>query len=87
MEVDNHRWSGWPGAWCVDCGIGDPAELCMATHDKLDFECINCGQHWPQGRCPATGAEHVVETHPCEDHKITPCEHPGENLFNPYEQK
>jgi hypothetical protein len=28
-----HRWSGWPGAWCLDCGIGDPAEHCLANHD------------------------------------------------------
>lgn len=22
-----HRWSGWPGAWCLDCGVEDPREL------------------------------------------------------------
>ena len=21
-----HRWSGWPGAFCLLCGCGDPAE-------------------------------------------------------------
>lgn len=26
-----HRWSGWPGAWCLDCGIADPAEECLAA--------------------------------------------------------
>lgn len=25
-----HRWSGWPGAWCLDCGMGDPFEECLA---------------------------------------------------------
>ncbi len=25
----DHRWSGWPGAFCLDCHIGDPAESCM----------------------------------------------------------
>lgn len=25
-----HRWSGWPGAWCFDCGISDPVELACA---------------------------------------------------------
>lgn len=24
--MSNHRWSGWPGAWCLDCGCGDPIE-------------------------------------------------------------
>jgi hypothetical protein len=26
----NHRWSGWPGAWCLDCGQDDPAEIALA---------------------------------------------------------
>lgn len=21
--VDNYRWSGWPGAYCLDCGCED----------------------------------------------------------------
>lgn len=25
-----HRWSGWPGAWCLDCGTEDAAELELA---------------------------------------------------------
>lgn len=25
-----HRWSGWPGAWCLDCGADDPYELALA---------------------------------------------------------
>lgn len=24
-----HRWSGWPGAWCLDCGIEDQFELAI----------------------------------------------------------
>lgn len=27
-----HRWSGWPGAWCLDCGIEDQMEACIANH-------------------------------------------------------
>ena len=30
-----HRWSGWPGAWCLDCGRDDPAELAYAD-GKVD---------------------------------------------------
>jgi hypothetical protein len=26
----NHRWSGWPGAWCLDCGIEDQNEIALA---------------------------------------------------------
>lgn len=26
-----HRWSGWPGAICLDCGIEDEREACIAT--------------------------------------------------------
>lgn len=25
-----HRWSGWPGAWCIDCGVEDPREIALA---------------------------------------------------------
>ncbi len=25
-----HRWSGWPGAWCLDCGTEDPFEQAIA---------------------------------------------------------
>lgn len=24
-----HRWSGWPGAFCMLCGIEDPSELAL----------------------------------------------------------
>ncbi len=26
----NHRWSGWPGAWCLDCGMEDQVEIAIA---------------------------------------------------------
>lgn len=29
-----HRWSGWPGAWCLDCGCEDANEIALA--DGLD---------------------------------------------------
>ena len=31
----NHRWSGWPGAWCLDCGREDPLERALAD-GKVD---------------------------------------------------
>jgi hypothetical protein len=33
----NHRWSGWPGAWCLDCGRDDPVEIAIAD-GKVDGE-------------------------------------------------
>lgn len=24
-----HRWSGWPGAFCLDCHTEDPMEICL----------------------------------------------------------
>jgi hypothetical protein len=31
--LKHHRWSGWPGAWCLDCGIADPFEECIGSCD------------------------------------------------------
>ena len=31
----HQRWSGWPGAYCLDCGADDPQELAIAW-DWLD---------------------------------------------------
>jgi hypothetical protein len=76
--MDDHRWSGWPGAYCIDCGSEDPAETCMAVHDKLDFICKRCGEHWPQGHC-VKGGDHDVETFPCPEHPLTKCPKPGAN--------
>ena len=28
--MSEHRWSGWPGAWCLNCGIEDPSEIGLA---------------------------------------------------------
>ena len=32
--MPEHRWSGWPGAWCQDCGAEDARELCLAGHHR-----------------------------------------------------
>lgn len=78
-----HRWSGWPGAWCLDCGNVDPAEECLATHDRLSFVCSKCVQQWPQGPCEAGGLHNVIET-PCEDHPLTDCPEPNSHNYDPY---
>jgi len=33
-----HRWSGWPGAWCLDCGEPDPFEEALAEGKYLTIE-------------------------------------------------
>ncbi len=40
-----HRWSGWPGAWCLDCGVPDPMEICLAVHPEV---CLDSSQRY----CP-----------------------------------
>ena len=37
-----HRWSGWPGAWCLDCGCEDPVEIAVADgrFDVDDETCV-----------------------------------------------
>lgn len=31
--MSGHRYSGWPGAWCLDCGQDDPFEKAIADGD------------------------------------------------------
>lgn len=67
--MNDHHWSGWPGAWCLDCG----AECLLAAQ----IDCIECFIVC----CPQDeGKEEKV----CTKHVQKPCLHPGENLFNPY---
>jgi hypothetical protein len=48
--MTEHRWSGWPGAWCLDCGVPDPREEALA--DGKDDEPID-----PKlMECPCPGA-------------------------------
>lgn len=35
--MTEHRWSGWPGAWCLDCGKSDPREAALAD-GSYDFD-------------------------------------------------
>lgn len=32
----SHRWSGWPGAYCMHCGVFDPHEQAVAG-DNFPF--------------------------------------------------
>ena len=63
--MTEHRWSGWPGAWCLDCGCEDPREVALADDDyvmtdegplvAVDAELMECkepgsNRHNPYGR-------------------------------------
>jgi len=39
---EDHRWSGWPGAWCLDCWIEDPREVCLADGHDVDCSLPDC---------------------------------------------
>ena len=31
-DTKGHRWSGWPGAYCLDCGVEDALENALADN-------------------------------------------------------
>ena len=41
-DGSGHRWSGWPGAFCMYCGAEDAREICLA--DGHDLDCQDCKQ-------------------------------------------
>lgn len=40
--MPDHRWSGWPGAWCLDCGAADQREVCLA--ENCPHALVLCGR-------------------------------------------
>lgn len=66
-----HSWSGWPGAWCLDCGIEDPTEIALADGKYVEVEDDSeMGFHFE-----------------FPDLKCEPCPEPGSGRFNPYKVK
>lgn len=53
-----HRWSGWPGAYCMYCGAEDPMELALADNWFEPYtEIWDCEEHKilvekAQNNCP-----------------------------------
>lgn len=57
-----HRWSGWPGAWCLDCGAEDNREICLAIYPGHEIPCNEPGCQ--NGPCPSPGSnEHNPYSH------------------------
>lgn len=60
--MTEHRFSGWPGAFCLDCGAEDPREVVLAT-GNVTFECeIVAAEGSRACRCP-TADEWLVCAH------------------------
>jgi hypothetical protein len=70
--MTDHRWSGWPGAWCLDCGIEDPHEIALATGDYVEIDDPNT----PMGF-----------RYDFPNVKLIPCPCPGAGHYNPYKPK
>lgn len=64
-----HRWSGWPGAWCLDCGIEDPIEQALADGNYVEV---------PD---PSTEMGFRFDF---PNVTVPPCPCPGEGRFDPY---
>lgn len=64
-----HRWSGWPGAWCLDCGAEDPCEIALADGTlETDGEQI----WWTDPAAEAAARAQLV------------CPEPGSRRHDPY---
>lgn len=67
------RWSGWPGAWCFDCGREDPVEIALA-----DGKCDDEGRLLPDAleginmECSEPGSNRFNPYHRIKDDKPIP---------------
>ena len=62
-----HRWSGWPGAYCQDCGAEDQREICLADCGGTSVLC-SCGTYL----CTlVTSLSHTLTK--CAIHQNVPC--------------
>ncbi len=60
--MTRHHWSGWPGAFCFDCGADDNNELCVATH-SVGITCV-------EGHVMCEQRHKMKD---CSEHKDTEC--------------
>jgi hypothetical protein len=63
-----HRFSGYPGAWCLDCGQPDLREECIGAHPEA-FGGPETSEN------PMGYVQHCVNP---------PCPEPGSDRHNPY---
>jgi hypothetical protein len=65
-----HRWSGWPGAWCLDCGISDWSEEATC--------CRDCDIGYPGA------TEKLCEVHQKMADASVGCPEPNSRRHDPY---
>lgn len=70
---DNHRWSGWPGAICIDCGLPDQREVCLA--DSCENLWIPCPCQFGKECAPSSCSGVGLQVGNCTDHVNPPCPH------------
>lgn len=70
-----HRWSGWPGAWCLDCGCDDPYEIALADN-LIDFVDDPESPDGMRMVIPEEVQKQIDEAMICSE--------PGSNRYNPY---
>lgn len=70
-----HRWSGWPGAWCLDCGRDDPYEIALADN-LIDFVDDPESPDGMRMVIPEEVQKQIDEAMICLE--------PGSNRYNPY---
>lgn len=79
-----HRWSGWPGAICLDCGAEDKREVCAALCHWPPCDCeegsVWCGIGYERcDKCSGTGVL------PCQNPECQNdvCPEPGSRNYDP----
>jgi hypothetical protein len=60
--VAAHRWSGWPGAWCLDCGAECAEEVCIGEHEHAHVSAtaenpMGVEPQCRSGPCPEPGSD------------------------------
>ena len=63
----NHSWSGWPGAYCLNCLENDPSEQCLGLGCITTIHCT-CKSGCDE--CCHTG---VLRFEVCALHQSTEC--------------
>ena len=56
--MKDHNWSGWPGAWCLDCGAPDLTEIGLADGFGIDEDgnVIDMPPEYINPPCPEPGS-------------------------------
>jgi hypothetical protein len=71
-SMTDHRWSGWPGAVCLNCGVDDQREECIGTDCPYSLRCAKCGAARPNRVCDSEQDPHGPLA-PCPIHVNGEC--------------